>query len=86
MKQNGTYHYPGSDAYAENLYTDEGLKRLESDSKIVRLLTELESQGNNVGGARDEVNALLNYVKNSRKMKGEMVTHLEYLLSCARKS
>lgn len=86
MKQNGTYHYPGSDAYTENLYTDEGLKRLESDSKIARLLTELEAQGNNIGGARDEVNALLNYVKNSRKIKGEMVTHLEYLLNCARQS
>lgn len=86
MNRNGTYHYPGSDAYTENLYTDEGLKRLESDSKIVRLLEELEAKGNNVGGARDEVNALLNYLKDSRKMKGEMVTHLEYLLKCARRT
>lgn len=85
MNRNGTYHYPGSDAYTENLYTDEGLKRLESDSKIVRLLEELEAKGNNVGGARDEVNALLNYLKDSRKIKGEMVTHLEYLLRCAKK-
>lgn len=86
MKPNGTYHYPGSDAYTENLYTDDGLKRLASDSKIIRLLEELELQGNNIGGARDEVNALLNYVKDSRKIKGEMVTHLEYLLSCAKKA
>lgn len=85
MKQSGTYHYPGSDAYTENLYTDDGLKRLASDSKIIRLLEELESRGNNVGGARDEVNALLNYVKDSKKVKGEMVTHLEYLLESARK-
>lgn len=85
MKQSGTYHYPGSDAYTDNLYTDDGLKRLTSDSKIIRLLEELESRGNNVGGARDEVNALLNYVKDSKKVKGEMVTHLEYLLQQAKK-
>ena len=86
MKHNGTYHYPGSDAYTDILYTDEGLKRLQSESKIVRLLEELEEQGNNVGGARDEVNALLNYVKNSRKFKGELLNHLEYMIKCARKS
>ncbi|EJL90278.1 hypothetical protein [Pantoea sp. GM01] len=85
MKPNGTYHYPGSDAYTENLYTDDGLRRLASDSKIIRLLEELEQRGNNIGGARDEVNALLNYVKDARKIKGEMVTHLEYLLDSAKK-
>lgn len=85
MKPNGTYHYPGSDAYTEKLYTDDGLKRLASDSNIIRLLEELELQGNNIGGARDEVNALLNYVQDARKIKGEMVTHLEYLLNSAKK-
>lgn len=86
MKNNATFNYPGSDVYTEILYTEEGIKLLESDSKIIQLLTDLESQGNDVGGARDEVNALLNYVKASRKVKSDMVSHLEYLLECARKS
>jgi len=86
MKPSGTFHYPGSDAYTENLYTDDGLKRLTSDSKIIRLLEELEAKGNNVGGARDEVNALMNYLKESKKVKGEMVTHLEFLLARAKEN
>ncbi|MCS4496263.1 hypothetical protein NXS97_19115 [Pantoea sp. B623] len=86
MKNNTEYHYPGNDSYTEKLYSDEGIKRLSQDSKIVRLLAELESKGNNVAGARDEVNALFNYVSSTKKIKADMVTHLEYLLDCARKS
>lgn len=86
MKNSSEYHYPGSDAYTEKLYSDEGLKGLKNESKIIQLLEELERRGNNVGGARDEVNALFNYVSASRKMKNDMVTHLEYLLDCAKKS
>lgn len=85
MKNSSEYHYPGSDAYTEKLYSEEGLKGLQNDSKIIRLLEDLERRGNNVAGARDEVNALFNYVSSSRKIKSDMVTHLEYLLDCARK-
>lgn len=84
MKNSGEYHYPGNDTYTEKLYSIDGLISLDGDSKIIRLLEELEKKGNDVGGARDEVNALLNYVKSSRKVKGEVVTHLEYLLTCAK--
>ncbi|WP_210466996.1 hypothetical protein [Pantoea ananatis] len=86
MKKNTEYHYPGNDAYTEKLYSDEGIKRLSQDSKIVRLLEELESKGNNVAGARDEVNALFNYVSSTKKTKDDILTHLEYLLECARKN
>ncbi|WP_394546915.1 hypothetical protein [Pantoea ananatis] len=86
MKTATEYHYPGNDIYTEKLYSDEGIKKLTEDSKIIRLLEELERKGNNVRGARDEVNALLNYVSSSKKIKEDMVTHLEYLLDCARKS
>lgn len=80
MKRNDTYHYPGSDSYTEKLYKKEMLQSLSSDSKIIRLLEELEQRGNNIGGARDEVNALLNYVSHHEKLKKDAVTHLEYLL------
>lgn len=86
MKTDADYHYPGNDAYTEKLYSDEGIKRLTEDSKIIRLLEELERNGKNVRGARDEVNALLNYVSSSKKIKSDMVTHLEYLLACAKNS
>lgn len=86
MKNSSEYHYPGSDAYIEKLYSDEGLKGLKHESKIIQLLEELERRGNNVGGARDEVNALFNYVTSTKKMKSDMVMHLEYLLDCAKKT
>lgn len=86
MKNESQYHYPGNDAYTEKLYSDEGIIRLAQDSKIIRLLEELEKKGNNVGGARDEVNALLNYVSSTKKVKQDMVTHLEYLLACTKKT
>nr|WP_154927539.1 hypothetical protein [Pantoea agglomerans] len=86
MKNESQYHYPGSDAYTEKLYSDEGIIRLSHDSKIIRLLEELEKKGNNVGGARDEVNALFNYVSSTKKVKQDMVTHLQYLLECAKKT
>ncbi|EFM18628.1 hypothetical protein [Pantoea sp. aB] len=86
MKNESQYHYPGSDAYTEKLYSDEGIIRLSQDSKIIRLLEELEKKGNNVGGARDEVNALFNYVSSTKKVKQDMVTHLQYLLECAKKT
>lgn len=86
MKNGTEYHYPSSDAYTEKLYIDEGIRRLAQDSKIIRLLEELERHGNNVGGARDEVNALFNYVSASRKVKADMITHLEYMKSCIEKT
>lgn len=86
MKNESQYHYPGSDAYTEKLYSDEGIIRLSQDSKIIRLLEELEKKGNNVGGARDEVNALFNYVSSTKKVKQDMVTHLQYLLECAKET
>lgn len=86
MKNSSEYHYPGSDVYTEKLYSEEGLKSLRHESKIIRLLEELERRGNNVGGARDEVNALFNYVSSTKKMKNDMVMHLEYLLDCAKKA
>lgn len=85
MKNSGEYHYPSNDAYTEKLYSDEGIRLLSQDSKIIRLLEELERKGNIVGGARDEVNALFNYVSSTKKTKSDMVTHLDYLLECAKK-
>lgn len=79
MTERFDYHYPGSDEYTDKLYSDEGIRLLTQDSKIVKLLEELELRGNNIGGARDEVNALFNYVTSTRKMKSEVLTHLAYL-------
>ncbi|MFW0699017.1 hypothetical protein [Pantoea sp. R13S299] len=86
MKNGTEYHYPSSDAYTENLYSDEGITKLSQDSKIIRLLEELERKGNCVGGARDEVNALFNYVTATKKVKSDMITHLEYMKACIEKT
>ncbi|MGL3999857.1 hypothetical protein ACR3LR_08560 [Pantoea eucalypti] len=86
MKNGSEYHYPSSDVYTEKLYSDEGITGLSQDSKIIRLLEELEKKGNSVGGARDEVNALFNYVTSTKKVKADMITHLEYMKSCIEKT
>ncbi|CAM8501051.1 hypothetical protein KVG90_21745 [Klebsiella pneumoniae] len=86
MKNGSEYHYPSSDGYTEKLYSDEGITGLSQDSKIIRLLEELERKGNSVGGARDEVNALFNYVTATKKVKADMITHLEYMKSCIEKT
>lgn len=86
MKNNAEYFYPGNDTYTQNLYSDEGIKKLTQNSRIIELLEELERRGNNVSGARDEVNALFNYVTSTRKMKSEVLTHLAYLKQCVEKS
>lgn len=86
MKTDADYHYPGNDTYTQNLYSDEGIKKLTQNSRIIELLEDLERRGNNVSGARDEVNALFNYVTSTRKMKSEVLTHLAYLKQCVEKS
>lgn len=86
MKNGSEYHYPSNDAYTEKLYSDEGITRLTQDSRIIRLLEDLERQGNSVGGARDEVNALFNYVSSTKKVKADMITHLEYMKACIEKT
>ena len=86
MKNGSEYHYPSSDAYTEKLYSDEGITGLSQNSQIIRLLEDLEKKGNSVGGARDEVNALFNYVTATKKVKADMITHLEYMKSCIEKT
>ena len=86
MKNGSEYHYPSSDAYTEKLYSDEGITGLSQNSQIIRLLEELEKKGNSVGGARDEVNALFNYVSATKKVKADKITHLEYMKACIEKT
>ncbi|MBS6032217.1 MAG: hypothetical protein KIB40_03530 [Pantoea sp.] len=86
MKNGSEYHYPSSDTYTEKLYSDEGITGLSQNSKIIRLLEELERKGNSIGGARDEVNALFNYVSATKKVKADMITHLEYMKACIEKT
>lgn len=72
---NKKYHYPASRTLEKNINAREGIAKLVKASLLERLLTELDADGSEIGGAMLELNALVNYVIQNEKLKDEIKTH-----------
>lgn len=73
------YDYPTSGALERKIHTSKGVAGLASGSNLERLLMELETDGSEVGAAFLELNALVNYVTQTEKVKLEIKTHAEFI-------
>jgi len=59
--------------------TREGIAKIVKDSKLERLLNELDADGSEIGGAMLELNALVNYVTQNEMVNEEIKTHLQFI-------
>lgn len=76
---NKRYHYPANRTLEKNINACAGLAK---DSLLERLLTELDEDGSEIGGAMLELNALVNYVTQNEKLKEEIKTHSIFITHC----
>lgn len=73
------YDYPSSRLLEQKIHTSNGVAGLAKGSNIERLLRELEADGSEVSAAFLELNALVNYVTQTEKVKLEIKTHAEFI-------
>jgi hypothetical protein len=73
------YDYPSSRLLEQKIHTSKGVAGLANGSNIERLLRELETDGSEVGAAFLELNALVNYVTQTEKLRLEIKTHAEFI-------
>jgi len=73
------YDYPSSRLLEQKIHTSKGVAGLAKGSNIERLLRELEADGSEVGAAFLELNALVNYVTQTEKLRLEIKTHAEFI-------
>lgn len=73
------YSYPTSKMQEKSINTREGIAKIVKDSKLEKLLNELDTDGSEIGGAMLELNALVNYVTQNEKMKEEIKTHSKFI-------
>lgn len=76
------YSYPASRMLEKNINACAGIAGLAKDSLLERLLTELDADGSEIGGAMLELNALVNYVTQNEKLKEEIKTHSIFITRC----
>ncbi|MBW9430747.1 hypothetical protein FHC77_08315 [Atlantibacter hermannii] len=73
------YNYPTSRMQEKIINTREGIAKIVKDSKLERLLNELDADGSEIGGAMLELNALVNYVTQNEMVNEEIKTHLQFI-------
>jgi hypothetical protein len=73
------YDYPSSRLLEQKIHTSKGVAGLTNSSNLERLLRELETDGSEVGAAFLELNALVNYVTQTEKLRLEIKTHAEFI-------
>ena len=73
------YNYPTSSKLAKEMNTRAGIAGLAKCSTLEKLLRELDDDGSEIGGAMLELNALVNYVTQTEKLRKEIYTHCEFI-------
>ncbi|MCR0998648.1 hypothetical protein [Serratia rubidaea] len=73
------YRYPASSRLEERMNTRAGIAELAHGSTLETLLRELDDDGSEIGGAMLELNALVNYVTQTEKLRKEIYTHCEFI-------
>lgn len=79
------YHHPLEEGFTERIHTPAGVRSLVDDSRLMKLLRELDKDGFNVDGPLAELSALVNYVTSSQMSMQDLQTHLDYCVEQLRR-
>lgn len=77
------YDYPLKPGYREMIYSPDGVVGLAEHSFLMKLLNELDENGNDVSGAAAELTTMLNYIVGVSQCLRQMQTHAEFISSKA---